>query len=257
MSTAFFITRFLLSLFLLIQNTELLLLKREWSKKCPWRVENLADDVHFLPSAIRSLLQYLWQPGPFQVLIWIRIFAALMLPWLLHWTLMTFLLASTVLILLRWRGAFNGGSDFMSLIVISALFVASLFAESQYVQLGALWYIAVQATASYFLAGWVKIKRQSWRSGRALSDFLRPRALVQSYLLKKIAVNQRLSFLAAWLVLLFELSFPILYWQPNLVMGYLVAGATFHLINIYVFGLNRFFWAWLCTYPAIYYCSHL
>ena len=31
----------------------------------------------------------------------------------------------------------------------------------------------------------------------------------------------------------------------------------FHLANVYAFGLNRFLFAWLAAYPALYYCSSL
>jgi hypothetical protein len=30
---------------------------------------------------------------------------------------------------------------------------------------------------------------------------------------------------------------------------------AFHIANVYVFGLNRFVWAWAATYPALYFCS--
>jgi hypothetical protein len=32
----------------------------------------------------------------------------------------------------------------------------------------------------------------------------------------------------------------------------MAAGLVFHAGNAYVFGLNRFFFAWLAAYPAIY-----
>ena len=31
----------------------------------------------------------------------------------------------------------------------------------------------------------------------------------------------------------------------------LALGFTFHVVNAFVLGLNRFVWAWVATYPAI------
>jgi hypothetical protein len=55
----------------------------------------------------------------------------------------------------------------------------------------------------------------------------------------------------SWAVMLFELAFPLtLVSQASLAAGLTVA-ALFHLANACLFGLNRFFWTWVATYPAI------
>ena len=33
-------------------------------------------------------------------------------------------------------------------------------------------------------------------------------------------------------------------------------GLLFHMFNAFVMGLNKFFWAFLSTYPAILYCNY-
>jgi len=33
----------------------------------------------------------------------------------------------------------------------------------------------------------------------------------------------------------------------------LAIGAAFHLANAFAFGLNRFLWAWLAAYPALWF----
>jgi hypothetical protein len=34
-------------------------------------------------------------------------------------------------------------------------------------------------------------------------------------------------------------------------------GALFHLLNAFMMGLNKFFWAFVSTYPALIYCHYL
>ena len=51
--------------------------------------------------------------------------------------------------------------------------------------------------------------------------------------------------------MLFELAFPLtVLSRPALLAGLAVA-ALFHGANACLFGLNRFFWIWLCAYPSL------
>ena len=155
------------------------------------------------------------------------------------------LLATSYLINLRWRGTYNGGSDVMTFLLLSTLTVGELFGPSPKVLCACLWYIAVQSALSYFVAGWVKIAQPSWRSGKALNQFLR---------LHRIKV--RLSPTMAWAMMLFEAAFPLALLYPALTFPFLAAAFTFHLLNAKLLGLNRFVPAWLATYPAILFASH-
>jgi len=52
----------------------------------------------------------------------------------------------------------------------------------------------------------------------------------------------------------FELSAALVLFAPDTaVVTWLVIAATFHLVNAWVFGLNRFFFAWLAAYPSVVY----
>ena len=61
----------------------------------------------------------------------------------------------------------------------------------------------------------------------------------------------------AWSVIGFECLFPLAWFDPRLCLLLMAAGAGFHLLNSYVFGLNRFLFAWLAAYPALWFCSQL
>jgi hypothetical protein len=170
---------------------------------------------------------------------------------------MLFLFLSAILISIRWRGSFNGGSDFMSLIVLSALSFASAFPDSAKAQAACFWYIAIQTCTSYFLAGTIKLRNPDWRSGRALRRFVKTSIYAESPLSSWISRTLWLSLLASWSVMLFECLFPISLFFPKVCVAMLCLGFLFHLANVYFFGLNRFLLSWSAAYPAVLFCSRI
>ncbi len=153
-------------------------------------------------------------------------------------------------ILRRFQGPYNGGSDRMGLLILCCLYLLS-FATSLRWREYAFGYLALQTMLSYFMAGWVKIANPEWRQGRALQDVFRFSAYPVSDAICQLAERPRLLWMASWAVMLFELCFPLtLFTQTTLIIG-LVLAAIFHLANVWLFGLNRFFWVWLASYPSI------
>jgi hypothetical protein len=84
-------------------------------------------------------------------------------------------------------------------------------------------YLALQSTLSYCFAGWVKVVNPEWRNGQALQEVFRFSAYPVS------------ESLRAWATLMIGLLFA----------------AAFHFVNACLFGLNRFFWIWLASYPSL------
>ena len=74
-----------------------------------------------------------------------------------------------LLILGRFEGPYNGGSDRMSLLGVSCLALASV-APNRLLKETALGYRAVQGVLSSAISGWVKVVNPQWRNGRALRD---------------------------------------------------------------------------------------
>ena len=160
------------------------------------------------------------------------------------------LAALSLMILHRFQGPYNGGSDRMGLLALWCLTLASLAPTPASREL-AFGYLGAQLTLSYFISGAVKIVNPDWRSGRALADVFQFSAYPVSEGLRAWAGRPRVLLAMSWAVMLFELAFPLtLLWKPALIAGLVVAG-TFHLANACLFGLNRFFWTWLAVYPAI------
>lgn len=156
----------------------------------------------------------------------------------------------SLLILQRFQGPYNGGSDRMGLLALWCLTLSHLLPTPPLKEL-AFGYLGAQLVLSYFISGWVKIINPDWRSGRALRDVFQFSAYPVAESLRAFADRPRLLRAMSWAVMGFELAFPLtLLWPPALYAGLAVA-ATFHLANACLFGLNRFFWTWLATYPAI------
>lgn len=166
----------------------------------------------------------------------------------------------TLAIAVRWRGAFNGGADSMSLVLIGALTVAHAFPDRPAVVLGSLWFVSVQVLLSYVLAGISKLKTPGWRSGEALIGILSsPQYQVPARWTawaRSPGARRWTVFLSSSLIV-YEISFALLLIQPQWSTFFVSTGLVFHLINFCVFGLNRFFWIWIAAYPAFLHCFSL
>lgn len=160
------------------------------------------------------------------------------------------LLVSAVVLIRRYRGPCNGGSDTMTMLVLLCLCLSHL-APSRYWQEIALGYLAVQLMLSYFQSGWVKVVNPQWRNGTALQQVFALSAYPVSERVRLWAQRPRVLWIMSWAIIIFELLFPLaLLNQTALIIALLIA-ALFHLANACLFGLNRFFWIWPAAYPVI------
>lgn len=244
----------IISIALIFQSIEYLILRNTFSEKGIWRWSEIKNEFSFLPSIGQKFFNFLLNDQSFLLLLLVRFTAALAFIYIPTFTLALFLFVSTLLISLRFRGSFNGGSDFMALIILSALTVQSFF-QTPKVTNGVMWYIAIQSSTSYFIAGIVKIKQRPWLTGAAFKKFILSPNYNPPDFIREISQNNLFALSASWLVILFELSFPfILLQNPSTTAIWLLIGFSFHLMNFILFGLNRFLIIWLATYPAIYFC---
>ena len=167
------------------------------------------------------------------------------------------LFLSTVIILIRWRGSFNGGSDFMTLAVLTGLLITHVsqpLIGTEMAYRAGCWFITIQAISSYFISGTVKLFDTHWRNGRALSFFING-AIFGPLKENSIYKKQWFALASCWSFILWESTFPLALMGPIWAIVWCSIAALFHFLVFWHFGLNRFFWAWLCTFPAIIYCS--
>jgi hypothetical protein len=207
---------------------------------------------------MRRVLDGVFAPAVHRVHLCLRLAAAL---WLAlsgsSLGLVAGLFASNVLVLIRWRGAFNGGSDFLTVVVLTGLLIAQVVGAWGDVVLGwqaGLWYITIQAITSYFMSGWVKMLRREWRSGAAMTIFLN--AAIYGPLSPRHPLRNRgVALLGSWAFIVWECCAPLALLSLELATLFCGVAAVFHFLVFWFFGLNRFFWAWLASFPAILWCA--
>lgn len=200
---------------------------------------------------VQQSLEHLHRPRDEKLLFLPRIVlsALLVLGFQTHWVVLG-LVGLSLFILRRFHGPYNGGSDRMGLLILVCLTFVH-FAPNNFWQEIAFGYLAVQLILSYVISGWVKVVNPAWRSGRALQDVFAFTTYPVSENLRGYAKQPKLLLVMSWCVMGFELLFPLALIHVNLLFAALIVAATFHFANAVLFGLNRFFWIWLCAYPSI------
>lgn len=238
-----------------LQSIENLILRENFNENGVWRWSESIQELLFLPRPILKIFDFFLNDKNFLYIILVRLIASFFLIFYPSLFFILLLFFSSFFIAQRFRGSFNGGSDYMTLIILSALSVQAIF-KGPLVTKGVLWYIALQAATSYFNAGMMKLKLISWRSGKALTKFIQSPNYNPPLIIKKLLGQRLIAFLASWIIIVFEVTFPIILIQKNTnyALSWLFLGFIFHFLNVVIFGLNRFLMVWMATYPAIYFC---
>jgi hypothetical protein len=241
---------------LMIQTLEYLRMGQHTADDAFWSWQLQRADIPNAP--VRALLDVLFKPRMHQLHLVLRLLAAVTLAVQgASLPLIGFLFVGNLLILIRWRGAFNGGSDFLTLVVLTGLLISQVVGVWGDVQLGwqaGFWYIAIQAITSYFMSGAVKLLRREWRNGSAMTIFLNG-AIYGPLSVTHPLRNKWLALIGSWGFIVWEILFPLSLLDPRLAAVFCAVAALFHFLVFWFFGLNRFFWAWMCSFPAIIWCS--
>ena len=218
----------------------------------------LRQEIPTHPPGVRALLDLLLSPRSYRALIVLRLALAIgLMAGVLGLAGAAMLFAIALVLLLRWRGAFNGGSDFMTLVGLTGLLIAHAVGSLLGMEFGwraGFWYITLQSLTSYFMSGWVKLLHSSWRTGSALPQFLDTG--IYGPLAAQSAYRQpRVARAISWTFTVWEGLFPLALLDVRLAALFCTVASVFHFLVFRFFGLNRFFWAWLTTYPAILWCA--
>ncbi len=247
----------LIAIAIIFQTIEIFQIRKSFADKGVWSWYDLRIEFKTFSTFSQRMLDFFLSYRNFLCLLALRLLLATCLLFFSNVCILVILLFSTIMIGLRWRGTFNGGSDYMTILVLLALTVQSLSSESYKLSLAVLWYLAIQVCSSYFIAGLVKVRRQNWRSGVALRCFIASTIYKEDKLSKLIQENNSIALFLSWALFLFELGFPIALVNPSVSLFVVATAIVFHIGNFYIFGLNRFVFAWLACYPALYFCSGL
>lgn len=242
------LTSILLALSCFIQSLEYLSLKYIFNSRGIFRSQQLNVEVSFF----KVFLQKLTFTDFFYYILFWRLISSLLLMFSTSPFVIFSLLLTQLLLAFRFKGTFNGGSDYMTLLTIAALFSASLSPNNKLFFIPFM-YLAVQVILSYFLAGVAKLRDKEWRDGPAICNIINGPNFAPPDIFKFLVKNKIVAFFICWMIIGFELLLPLIVFFPGKIFLVLMGLFFFHLINFFIFGLNRFVFAWVATYPALIY----
>lgn len=242
----------------LIQCAEALSLQAGGPLLAPWPWSIQRDDLAGSSRTVRMVFDWLYRPAVHRTHLLLHALAAASLPvWGPTIPTALFLLASQVLLSIRFRGAFNGGSDFMTLVVLMGIAVGTVatpWVGTSLAWQAGLWIISIQALSSYFLSGTVKLRYVGWRDGRALTTLL-DGGIYGPLAAHSVLRRRPVAIACSWAFIVWEAAFPLAMIDPRITTLWCAIGVVFHFLVWWFFGLNRFFWAWLATFPALIGCA--
>lgn len=244
---------------LLVQTLEYLRLQPVQRADGLWRWSVQRADVAHASPALRRLFDWVFGERVHRIHLLLRAGAAASLFVGSSTASAVLLLASSVLILIRWRGAFNGGSDFMTIIVLTGLLIAQVgqhVVDPALAWKAGLGYIGLHSITSYFISGAIKLFSREWRNGTALPWFL-DGGLYGPLAADSLLRRRRIAIACSWAFILWECAAPLALAGPRIAFAFCAIAVVFHWLVFRYFGLNRFFWAWLASHPAIIYCATL
>lgn len=247
----------LLCLSMALQAIEIMILTRSKAFQNIWSFENLKTDLESGLKLPRSFLSKLFSIRGLRFVALTQVLLCLICFSFPTFWIVLLLLTTHLIVCIRFRGTFNGGSDMMTFVILTGLLISFASKDERYQKLGLI-YIAIHTLYSYFKAGLVKVKFKEWRNGHAAPAFLeRSLYLDMKSIAQWLRYRPRLSQTLCLSVIIFELSALALPLVPTFALSYFALAASFHFLNFLSFGLNRFFWIWLTAWPAVLYSLKL
>lgn len=243
-----------LALAVVLQMLELLSARTAFSERGVWSFDVLRVEHQALPALLRWLYAWILPYRAFVLLLSVQLSSALALLAFGRQELLLPMWFIQVAICVRFRGSYNGGSDYMTVLISFALGLSSVAPQHALLRHACLLYIAVQLTLSYVISGLAKLKEAAWRDGSALAAFVAQSPYPLAHWLTRHRTPAR-QLIGAYAAIGFECLFPLAWLDSRVCLAFLGAGCVFHVVNAFVFGLNRFLFAWLAAYPALLFCS--
>lgn len=221
-----------------------------------WRIMREQEAVG--NPVLKSFLDFMAHPRVTLGLHGLRVAAgtALLLPGNSRWrgAASLFLSGTTAALYPRHRFG-TDGSDQVSMIVQGTVGLARL-TRSSAVSDALSWYIAIQGTLSYAVAGWAKLLGDKWRSGAALPGVLRTRTYGFEKAYQLVNRHPKVSTVMQHAILAWECLFPLIYlFRGRLVRPFLGTAVSFHVANAFIMGLGRFMTSFPAMHPFIAYTA--
>jgi hypothetical protein len=109
---------------------------------------------------------------------------------------------------------------------------------------------------SYFISGAIKLFSRERRNGIALPYFL-DGGIYGPLAADSVFRHRFVAIACSWGFILWECAVPMVFLGPLFALVFCAIALVFHLLVFAFFGLNRFVWAWLVSFPAMIYCARL
>ncbi len=243
----------LIAMFFTLSSLELLKLSRQPQFFKIWNYKNLRSDLLSGLPIPQTFTKLLFSNQSFKWILFLQLsLSFLLIPTSSPW-IVAFLFILHLIVCIRFRGTFNGGSDMMAFVLLTGALIFTSFESPESSRYGFL-YIAIHTIYSYFKAGYSKLVQKDWRSGKALTVFLKRSLYPDIQRFSGWLSNQKvLSLVACWIVIGFEIVIILVPVFPKLISIYFFIALGFHFSVFLMFGLNRFFWIWLAAWPSIFY----
>ena len=247
-----------LGLTVLLQALEQWAARREFDDDGIWAWPLLRGDYARHGPVIRTGLDIIAGATGIRFVVAVRILAgAVLLVFPRAGIAVTFACFCTSMVMsLRFRGRENGAADAMTnLVAATAMLVDAASLAGINAEWVGLVFVATQATLSYLSAGVAKLCSPVWRNGSAPAAFAAvERYAVPSWVRTTLQIP-RTSQLASHFLIAWQISFPVSLLSPTWCAASCAIGLAFHIVNFFVFGLQRFVFAWAMTYPAVWFVS--
>ena len=156
---------------------------------------------------------------------------------------------------LRSSFGIDGAIQMYIIVYFSLVIITVPLPNTVVPELGVI-FLGVQAALSYSISGIAKLTSPAWRNGSALRGIFSTQIYGNELIFRFFNSYPRLCCMSSWFVILFECLFVIsVLISPTTALVFLGIGVCFHIFNMVFMGLNNFFFAFLATYPAIYYMA--
>jgi hypothetical protein len=234
-----------------------LIYKRRFSANTffSWEISGAGDG--WLYSGWRArFLNYTFKGNKFTVMIILRLLLAVLViinvenQLFVSCCLFVLFLISCLLNIRHTHG--RDGADEVTFIVLLGL--ASYYAidKTSILRWFGPGFIVAQLTLSYFISGIYKLKSRTWRDGSAVKKVIAT-VIYGKPGMQFIFKNKPAALFFCWAVIIWECTFPLLFFTPPPVcFVWLAMGAAFHISMALVMGLNTFMFAFLSAYPLFF-----
>lgn len=222
-----------------------------------WKISKHQSPT-FLTGKFAKITNFILSEWQFRALIFLRFILSVALLLSAFFKFYSFILVFTIFLLLmltQIRNPFGlDGAYQMNLVVLFALSIATLSGIYSQISSVCLCFIAGELILSYFIAGLTKMISPIWRKSHALPAIFSTKTYGHAGVFQLVMNNEIICAVLSWPVFIFEMLFILSLFSGPLCVFFCIIGFSFHFFNAIFMGLNTFFFAFLSTYPALFYC---